>query len=366
MADISKITVNSTEYTLKDATARSNISNLAPKASPAFTGTPTAPTAAAGTNTTQIATTAFVNAAFQANDAMVFKGTIGSSGATVTALPNTHYQGWTYKVITAATYAGKVCEIGDMIICVADGTTAKDSDWTVVQSNVDGAVTGPASSTADHVATFSGTTGKVIKDSGYTIAKSVPSNAVFTDTDTKVTSSANHYSPATASGSNIAASASGATAAWSIDVVKGVTLNTDGKGHVTGMTVTSGKIPANPNTNTTYSLTQDATDGHKITLTPSSGTAQTITIPDNNTWRPVSDSVSSTSSSDAASSKAVKTAYDLANGKVSCTTANVKSALGTGSGTTKYLREDGSWATPAGTVPTYTYNSTTQVLSITY
>nr|DAZ62893.1 MAG TPA: hypothetical protein [Caudoviricetes sp.] len=36
-------------------------------------------------------------------------------------------------------------------------------------------------------------------------------------------------------------------------------------------------------TNTTYTLTQDANNGHKITLTPSSGTAQTITIPDNNT-----------------------------------------------------------------------------------
>lgn len=35
--------------------------------------------------------------------------------------------------------------------------------------------------------------------------------------------------------------------------------------------------------NTTYSLTQDATNGHKITLTPSTGTAKTITIPDNNT-----------------------------------------------------------------------------------
>ena len=35
--------------------------------------------------------------------------------------------------------------------------------------------------------------------------------------------------------------------------------------------------------NTTYSLTQDASDGHKITLTPSSGTAQTVTIPDNDT-----------------------------------------------------------------------------------
>src|SRR5262245_50898960 len=39
------------------------VSSLAPKASPALTGTPTAPTAVAGTDTTQIATTAFVAAA---------------------------------------------------------------------------------------------------------------------------------------------------------------------------------------------------------------------------------------------------------------------------------------------------------------
>ena len=37
-------------------------SGTAPLALPALTGTPTAPTAAAGTNTTQIATTAFVEA----------------------------------------------------------------------------------------------------------------------------------------------------------------------------------------------------------------------------------------------------------------------------------------------------------------
>lgn len=71
------------------------------------------------------------------------------------------------------------------------------------------------------------------------------------DNDSKVTSSANHYTPSTASGSDKSASASGATAAWGIDVVKGVTLNTDGKGHVTGISVTSGKIPANPNTDNT-------------------------------------------------------------------------------------------------------------------
>ena len=44
-------------------TVITDVSTLAPKASPALTGTPTAPTAAAGTNTTQIATTAFVQSA---------------------------------------------------------------------------------------------------------------------------------------------------------------------------------------------------------------------------------------------------------------------------------------------------------------
>ena len=95
----------------------------------------------------------------------------------------------------------------------------------------------------------------------------------------------------------------------------------------------NGKLAVNvpwTDNNTTYSLTQDETDGHKITLTPSSGTAQTITIPDNNTWRPVSDSVSSTSSSDAASSKAVKTAYDLAASKTANTGTVTKVSTGIG------------------------------------
>lgn len=125
----------------------------------------------------------YADGLFAANDAMVFKGTIGTGG-TVTALPTTGYQaGWTYRVITAATYAGVKCEVGDLIIAVKDYATATaNSDWTVVQTNIDGAVTGPGSATDAHVAIFSGTTGKVIKDSGFTIKTSVPANAVFTDT----------------------------------------------------------------------------------------------------------------------------------------------------------------------------------------
>ena len=136
----------------------------------ALSGTPTAPTASVGTNTSQIATTAFVNTEINnklaANDAMLFKGTIGTGG-TVVALPATHQAGWTYKVVTPRTYAGIKCEIGDMIICIADGRSPNDSHWTVVQTNIEGAVTGPVSSTDDNFAVFDGTTGKVIKDSAY-------------------------------------------------------------------------------------------------------------------------------------------------------------------------------------------------------
>ena len=117
-------------------------------------------------------------------DAMLFKGTLGQAkdGATVTALPANHKVGWTYKVVTASTYAGMACEVGDMIACIKTRTTANNADWTVFQGNIDGAVTGPTSSTDAHVATFNGATGKVIKDSGFTIGKSVPADAKFTDT----------------------------------------------------------------------------------------------------------------------------------------------------------------------------------------
>ena len=124
-----------------------------------------------------------------ANDAMIFKGTIGTSanGATVTALPATHEVGWTYRVVTAESYAGVNCEVGDLIICITKGTAANNAHWTVAQTNIDGAVTGPTSSTDGHVAVFSGTSGKVIKNSGFTLGCSVPSDAKFTDTDTKNT-----------------------------------------------------------------------------------------------------------------------------------------------------------------------------------
>lgn len=74
-----------------------SLAAAAPTASPTFTGTPAAPTAAQGTNTTQIATTAFVNAEIAADTAALaplasptFTGTVTiPSGASIADIGST-------------------------------------------------------------------------------------------------------------------------------------------------------------------------------------------------------------------------------------------------------------------------------------
>lgn len=78
----------------------------------------------------------FVSREIGAADAMRFKGTIGTGGD-ITSLPTSGVKvGDTYRVITAGTYAGQTCEIGDLIIATATTPT-----WTVAQTNIDGAIT---------------------------------------------------------------------------------------------------------------------------------------------------------------------------------------------------------------------------------
>ena len=216
----------------------------------------------------------------------------------------------------------------------------------------------------EQVAVFEGTSGQ-IKASGYTIAKSVPSDAKFTDTNTHYTTglyigasgaksnaattngntylklyddstsrasfkisgsgtvsvdsdpsgnititgantntdyqctNAGHYTP---TGSDKTGTASGSTLSFGGAVVTGLTY--DDKGHVTGFATS--KLPANPNTDT-------------------------------NTWRGITDSVSTTDSTISGSATAVKTAYDkavsaynLANGKTSNTGTVTSVATGAG------------------------------------
>lgn len=121
------------------------------------------------------------------NTGVAFKGAVTKSNP----LPTVAYKaGWQYVVQEAGTYAGDVCEVGDFIICIRDyaSGSASDDDWAQLQVNIVGAVSGPDVAVTDRVATFSDTSGKHIKDSGFTIGKSVPADAKFTDTT---------YNPAT-------------------------------------------------------------------------------------------------------------------------------------------------------------------------
>ena len=142
-----KIAVETERASLAEETLEAKLNTKAPLESPVLTGIPEAPTADVGTNTTQIATTEFVQIAVSngiaVNDAMVIKGTIGENG-TVTTLPTTYKIGWTYRVVTDGTYAGQVCEIGDLIIALVErnGSENVDSDWCIAQTNINGAITG--------------------------------------------------------------------------------------------------------------------------------------------------------------------------------------------------------------------------------
>ena len=117
-------------------------------------------------------------------DAMLFKGTIGDidDNPTVTSLPIIHEAGWTYRVVTAATYSitdstGRYCEEGTLIICTTDGTASNPADWTAIETNEDGAVIGPTSSTNNDIVTFSATSGRVIQDSGKTFSTATPTTS---------------------------------------------------------------------------------------------------------------------------------------------------------------------------------------------
>jgi hypothetical protein len=103
-----------------------------------------------------------------AQDSLAYKGAIDASS-------NPNYPaadaGHTYRISVAGKIGGASgvnVQVGDMVICLADGTAAGNqatvgASWNIIQANIDGAVLGPASVTSGLVALFDGTTGKLIK-----------------------------------------------------------------------------------------------------------------------------------------------------------------------------------------------------------
>jgi hypothetical protein len=110
-------------------------------------------------------------------DALVFQGILDSSleyddtgRKRYRNLPMNGYSaGWTYRVDYEGEYGGYPCEVGDLIIAINDGPATGSSiipqDWTVVQTNIDGAIVGSGGLvTEKSFAIFASDSGKVVKD----------------------------------------------------------------------------------------------------------------------------------------------------------------------------------------------------------
>lgn len=108
---------------------------------------------------------------------MIFKGSLGTGG-TISTLPtaSSDNKGYTYKVITAGTYAGQTADIGDTFI--SDGTA-----WVLIPSGDEpsGTVTNVAVTSTDGSATI---TGSPITSSG-TIDISVVTDSALNANSTK-------------------------------------------------------------------------------------------------------------------------------------------------------------------------------------
>lgn len=114
---------------------------------------------------------AYVDALLGAQDAFLFKGVIDCSA-------NPNYPaadaGHTYKVSVAGKIGGAsgvTVEAGDTLYCITDSSASGNhatvgANWVVVQQNIDGAVTGPTSTTDNEFMLADGASGKIIKGSG--------------------------------------------------------------------------------------------------------------------------------------------------------------------------------------------------------
>lgn len=198
----------------------SDLALKAPLASPSFSGTPTAPTAAAGTNTEQIATTAFVKDA-------VDTATAGLSGAM-------HYRGEVSAIPPASgTYAS-----GDVVVL-----TSSNKEY--VFNGTNWRELGDEGSYALKTVTITGDdglSGGGTLESNRTISHAVPAGAT---TGEKGQTGGRKYIQ---------------------------TITTDKFGHITGVTTGEETV-----TNTTYTFEEGTTDG-AFSVTPSGGTAQSVAI----------------------------------------------------------------------------------------
>ena len=208
------------------STGSSTVNLKVGKASTSAYGTVKVATTTGTNNTdvvmTQSAVTKAIEDSFAAQDAMVYKGLVGSG--TNYGFPTTFNKGYTYKVATAFTINSVAYEIGDMFIANTDVTTAENytaAHWDAIQTNLDPTV-------------YANTATTVTGASGLTGGGNIGSNVVI-----------GHATAFTESGQTTpnAAQTPAFNGTFNVPVIQ-----YDEYGHITAATTTTVKIPASAST----------------------------------------------------------------------------------------------------------------------
>lgn len=157
------VTADITAVSDKVDALEDTLADYAPLANPVFSGV-------VKVGEDEVALKSYVEGLFAQLEETSIPGIVDSGNP----LPSADYKaGASYRVAEAGTYAGVVCEAGDLILVVKDynADSASDSDFLVIQANIDGAVSSKAeTSTVGEIVVFDSVTGKVIKGSGIQIA----------------------------------------------------------------------------------------------------------------------------------------------------------------------------------------------------
>jgi|TARA_B100000035_G_scaffold3222_1_gene2778 hypothetical protein len=155
---------------------------VAPLASPTFTGTPAAPTAAQGTNTTQVATTAFVNAEIAADTAnlapLASPALTGAPTAPTASQGTNTTQVATTAFVNAEIAADLTAAIGSTVQAFDADTTKNDvaNTFTAAQTlNAGLTVDGPYKQAAEAVSALD-----IDLSTGNYFTKTISGNSTFT------------------------------------------------------------------------------------------------------------------------------------------------------------------------------------------
>jgi len=167
--------VKGTEIDSEFNAIASAISSKADTASPTFTGTPLAPTAASGANTTQLATTAFVTGAVSDNNTTERAATATLTNKTLTSP----------AINTPTISGGSITGITDLT--VADGGTGASS---ITANSV---ILGNGSSTLSGNLVAPSTSGNVLTSNGTTWTSAAPSVALSSFTGANQSLTANGF-----------------------------------------------------------------------------------------------------------------------------------------------------------------------------